>query len=500
MKEKLAQFVELLNEIYDLNAAQAVLGWDQHTYMPPGGAEGRGYQQAVLAKIAHQKSTSSELGELLNTLDAYADTLDPESDEACLIRLAQKDYQKNMKIDPKWVEEIEKATTHANYAWREARETDDFKKFQPALERLIELARQYADFFAPYEHVYDPLLDEFEPGMKTCEVQAIFDLIRPQQVELIRAIGSQQQLKDDFLHLDYPQPVQHEAGVEVVTRLGYNMRNGRIDLSAHPFTTSFGIHDVRFTTRYDPKNLGMALFANIHECGHALYDMGFSPAFARTMMANGASAGVHESQSRMYENLVGRSLPFWKFFYPYFQEKFPTQLGNVSLMDFYGAINRVEPSLIRVEADEATYNLHIMLRMELEIALMEGSLQVGDLPDAWNQRMKSYLGLVPPNDADGVLQDIHWSMGLMGYFPSYALGNLISVQLWDQMEKEMPDRDEKMEKGEFLPILDWLRSRVHTHGRKFEPQKLVQKITGSPIDPQPYIHYLTRKYTELYHL
>jgi carboxypeptidase Taq len=324
--------------------------------------------------------------------------------------------------------------------------------------------------------------------------------LRPQQVELIRAIAARPQVEDDFLHLNYDDKRQLDFGVDVITRFGYDWTAGRQDRSAHPFTTSFGIGDVRITTRILENLLSSGLFSTMHEAGHGMYQQGLAANLSRTILANGASMAVHESQSRMWENLVGRSRAFWRFFYPKLQAVFPTQLGNVSMEKFYKAINKVEPSYIRTESDEATYNLHVMLRLELEIALMEGTLKVADLPEAWNTRMKEYLGITPRNDSEGVLQDVHWSGGMIGYFPTYALGNLVSVQLWEVINQDIPDLESQIEQGEFGTLLGWLREKVHRHGSKFDPQELVQKVTGSKIDPQPYVGYLRKKYSDIYGL
>jgi len=317
---------------------------------------------------------------------------------------------------------------------------------------------------------------------------------------LIKAIAERPQVRDDFLHLKYADQKQWDFGVEVITRFGYDWEAGRQDRSAHPFTSGAGIGDVRITTRVIEDMMTSAMFSTMHESGHAMYDQGIDPALARTVLATGASLAVHESQSRMWENLVGRSRPSWTFFYPRLQEYYPEQLGNVDMETFYKAINKVEPSFIRVEADEATYNMHVMLRLEIEIALMEGKLMVKDLPEAWNERMRNYLGITPPNNRQGVLQDVHWSFGMVGYFPTYALGNLISVQLWQVIRKDIPDLDAQIEKGDFSRLLDWLRKNVHRHGAKFEPQALVQRVTGSKIDPQPYMNYLREKYSDIYGL
>ncbi len=500
MEEKLQRLKTLLGEIVDLAYAQAVLGWDQQTYMPPGGGEGRGYQLATLARIEHEMATSDEMARLLADLEPYAAELDPDADDACLVSVTKHGFDKRTKVPARWVGDFAQQTTLSQEAWVKARQSNDFASFRPYLERVVEMRREYASFFAPYEHVYDPLLDDFERGMKTAEVKAIFDEVRPEQVALVKAISAKPQVDSSFLYLKYDEQAQWDFGVEVITRFGYDWERGRQDKSAHPFTTSFGSGDVRITTRVQPEYLGTALFGTMHETGHALYELGFSPTLERTPLANGASMAVHESQSRMWENLVGRSLPFWKYFYSRLQSKFPSQLGNVNLETFYKGINRVQPSLIRVEADEATYNLHIMLRFELEMALMEGSLQVKDLPDAWNARMQEFFGITPPDDARGVMQDVHWSAGYFGYFPTYALGNLVSAQLWERIQRDLPGLEGDIEQGKFDALLNWLRVHIHNAGAKFEPQVLVQKVCGSKIAAPAYLRYLKEKYSQIYGL
>jgi carboxypeptidase Taq len=500
MEKKLNEFKQRIAEVTDLDRAQSVLGWDQQVNMPRGGAEDRGNILATLAGIGHQKFTSKEMGKLLSQLLPFAETLDPESDDACLIKRVAHHYDKETKVSMEWVEEFARLTTIAQGVWEEAKAENNFKLFQPHLERLVELRREYAEFFKPYDHVYDPLLDDFEPGLKTREVKEIFGKLRPQQVELLKAIAAKPVIDDSFLHIPFDEQGQWDFGVDVVTHFGYDWNRGRQDKAVHPFTTSFGPGDVRITTRFDPERAASALFSTMHEGGHAMYEQGFANSLRRTPLSDGASMAVHESQSRMWENLVGRSMAFWKYFYPRLVKIFPQQLKNVSLEDFYKGINKVEPSLIRVEADEATYNLHVMLRLELEIGLMEGTVLVKDLPQAWNERMKDYLGVVPPTDTLGVLQDVHWSGGMFGYFPTYALGNLVSSQLWERINEEIPDLETQIEHGKFDALLGWLRTNIHQHGAKFEPQVLVKKVTGSTITPEPYMRYLTKKYSELYHL
>ena len=500
MQEKLSKLKVLFAEVADLQAASSVLGWDQLVNMPEGGAEDRGDQIATLERIIHIKSTSDEIGQLLDDLVGSVKDLDADSDNARLVKVAKREFDKATKVTPEFVSEFARESTVAQSVWEKAKKASDFKSFQPHLEKLVDLRRQYADFFKPWDHVYDPLLDDFESGMKTAEVQEIFNSLRPKQVELIKAINEKPQVDKSFLTLEYPEKDQWDFGVQVISKFGYDWTHGRQDKSTHPFTTNFGLNDVRITTRFNPEYLPTALFGTMHECGHALYEMGVDKKYNRSPLGGGASMAVHESQSRMWENLIGRSRPFWNYFFPRLKEIFPSQLGNVDIETFYKGVNAVEPSLIRVEADEATYNLHIMLRLEMEIALMEGSLAVKDAPEVWNEKFKEYLGIVPPNDEKGVLQDVHWSFGGFGYFPTYALGNLVSAQIWERIVTDIPDIDALVEKARFEEILAWLRENLHVFGAKFEPQELVEKVTGSKITPEPYIRYLDKKFKEIYNL
>ncbi len=498
MENKLDQLKIILGEVADLYAVANLLEWDQHVYMPPGGAKDRGSQLAIIQKLAHTKFTSPEVGQLLEDLSSTNAGLEPASDEARLLTVTRRDYLKAAKVPTEWVAEFARVTAAALPAWQAARVSNDFSLFLPHLERIVQLRREYAQIFQPYDHIYDPLLDDNDPGLKTADVQAIFAELRPHQVELIQAIAARPQVNDRFLHQEFDQQKQWEFGVMVVTRMGYDWQRGRQDLTIHPFCTSFGLDDVRITTRFIPNYFPDALAGSIHETGHALYEQGIDHKLARTPLASIKSMSLHESQSRMWEHLVGSSLPFWEYFYPRLQGVYPSQLGSVSLEDFYKGYNLVQPSFIRIEADEATYNLHVMLRLELEIALMEGSLLVKELPDAWRARMQEYLGITPPDDVRGVLQDIHWAGGSFGYFPTYALGNLISVQLWERIQKDIPDLDDQFRRGDFAALLGWLREKVHRHGGKFEVQELVQQVTGKKIDPAPYIRYLRRKFGQIY--
>lgn len=500
MEDKLKQLKSILAEATDLEYVAYLLEWDQQTYMPPAGAEERGQQIGTIKKLAHNRFASDELGKLLDELAPVAAQLPPDSDDARLIKVTRRKYEQKTKVPAEMVVELAELASVAYSAWQQARPENNFARFQPYLEKMVDYRRRFAELFAPYDHIYDPLLNQYEPGMKTADVQAIFNQLRPQQVALIQAISARPQVEASFLYQPFDGQKQWDFGVEVITKFGYPWQRGRQDKAPHPFTTEMGLNDVRITTRILPEYAGSALFSTMHECGHALYDLGVDPALRRTPLILLDSLVLHESQSRMWENLVGRSLPFWEHFYPRMQEYFPSQLGSVDLRSFYKGINQVKPSLIRVEADEATYNLHIMLRLEIEIALIEGSIQVKDLPEAWNSRMQDYLGLTPPNDRDGVLQDVHWSDGYIGYFSTYALGNLVSVQLWERINADIPDLPDQIRRGEFSALLGWLVDKIHRHGTKFESQELIERVTGSKIDPAPYMRYLTTKYSDIYGL
>lgn len=498
--KKLQKLKELVYEINDINMAAAVLGWDQETYMPQGGINDRADQLSTLSKISHEKFTTKEIGELIGELKSEILNIDDESDDVRLIRVLDRNYKKSVKVPASLVSEMSKAASLGQQAWAEAKKSSDFLKFKPHLWKIVELKKEYAKIFAPYDSIYDPLLDDFEPGLKTSEVKSIFNDLRPEQVKLIRSISEKREVDNSFLFKDYDESKQWSLGEKAITKFGYDWSRGRQDKSAHPFSTNFGIDDVRITTRVTKNYLPTALFGTFHESGHAMYEQGVSQTLRRTPLARGASLAIHESQSRLWENIVGRSRAFWKYFYGELQKNFPENLSSVSLDNFYRGINKVKPSLIRVEADEATYNLHIMLRLEIEIGLMEGTMDVTDLPSIWNSKMEDYLGVKPPNDGVGVLQDIHWSMGAIGYFSTYALGNLVSAQLWECVTKEIPDISLQIENGEFSVLLNWLRKNIHSHGAKFEPQELVERVTGSKITPKPYLKYLNSKYSEIYGL
>jgi carboxypeptidase Taq len=501
MGENLENLRELVGVVVDLEGAAGLLGWDQQTNMPPGGAQARANQLSTLSRLAHERLVSDEIGEALEGAEKEVQGLHPDSDEVRLVRKVRRDFDKARKVPPEWVGEFSRVTALAHQVWEKARAEADFSRFQPHLEKILQLRRDYVDFFAPYDHVYDPLLDDFEPGMKTEQVKAVFDELRPEQVSLIQDIVERGARVDDaVVHQHFDEQKQWDFGMEVAKAIGYDFERGRQDKSVHPFTSGFGTGDVRITTRFDPQFLNPALFGTMHEAGHAMYEQGINPEYDRTPLGTGSSLAMHESQSRMWENLVGRSRAFWVGFYPRIQEAFPGQLGGVELQTFYGAINKVQPSYIRVEADEATYNLHIMVRFELEMAMMQGDLEVADLPAAWNRKFEDFLGLVPPDDAEGVLQDVHWSGGMIGYFPTYALGNLIAAQLWEKIEADIPDLTASIETGKFGVLLGWLRENVHKYGAKYEPMELLTLVTGSGLSAQPYLRYLRGKFQKLYAL
>ena len=500
MSEKINQLKQIIAEAADLGSAASLLSWDQQTYMPIGGGEARGQQLATLGKLRHQKATSDEVGKLLDDLKKEFNGADASSDDAAMVRVAARDYDKAVRVPSEFISEQAIVTTKAYEAWAEARSKSDFSIFRPHLEKVVELVKKYVSFFPKGDHPYDALLDDYEPGMKTAEVQAIFNGLRPKQVELIKAISKRPQVNDKFLHKKYNENKLWDFSAGVARNFGYDWSRGRMDKAPHPFESSFSINDVRITNRFEPNNPLATVFSAMHEAGHAMYEQGINPSYERTALAHGTSLAIHESQSRMWENLVGRSLPFWEYVYPQLKKAFPSQLDGVGLKNFYKAINKVEPSFIRVNADEATYNLHIMLRLEVEIAMVEGKIAIRDLPQIWNSKMEEYLGVTPPNDTLGVLQDIHWSIGSIGYFSTYALGNLVSAQLWEQINKDIKDLETQISKGKFDSLLGWLRDNIHKHGRKYDPQVLVQKVTGSKITPEPYVRYLKTKYSNIYGL
>ncbi len=498
--EAIDRLRDLLGQVVDLNAAQAVLSWDQETYMPNGGLNARAQQLATLGQLSHERFISDEVGHLLEELEPLAAELDADSDQARLIRVVRRDFDKATRLPATLVAELARSTAVSQQAWKGAREESDFARLRPHLERVLDLLRRKAEALGYEETPYDALLDEYEPGMRTARVAAVFAVLRNELVPMVRAIAEHPVPDDSFLRQEFDQQRQWDFALRVASDFGFDLERGRQDRSAHPFSTSFSVNDVRITTRVQSNFLSSCLFGTLHEAGHAMYEQGVDTTLERTLLAGGTSLGVHESQSRLWENLVGRSRPFWSFYYGLLQREFPAQLGVVPIDQFYRAINKVEPSLIRVEADEVTYNLHIMLRFELETALMSGDLTVGDLPEAWNEKSREILGLTPPDAASGVLQDIHWSAGLVGYFPTYALGNLISAQLYERATLEIRGLEDQIALGKFADLLGWQREHIHRFGRKFTASELLRRVIGSDLDAGAWLAYIRAKFGALYDL
>ncbi len=501
MQPQLEELYARLQEIGDLNAAGSVLGWDESTYMPSGGGPARARQMSTLRRIAHQKATDPALGQLLDTLRPYEESLPYDSDEASLIRVARRDYERSTRIPTEFVARFVRHRAESFQAWAKARPENNFRAVQPYLEKTLELSRERAGFFPGYEHIADPLIDFSDEGMTVTILRQLFASLREQLVPMVQAVAARKPVDDACLYQHFPPEQQLAFGREVVARLGYDFQRGREDLTHHPFTTSFSIGDVRITTRVDPERFGGGLFATIHESGHGMYQQGIHRNLEGTPLARGTSSGVHESQSRLWENVVGRSLGFWQFFYPRLQAFFPQQLGSVPLETFYRAINGVRPSLIRVQADEVTYNLHIIIRFELELAMLEGRLAVSDLAEAWRERYRSDLGVLPPDDRDGVMQDIHWyNSTIGGGFQGYTLGNILSAQFYEAAVAAHPEIPAQVERGEFDQLHGWLVENLYQHGRKFTPAEIVERATGKSLSIEPYVRYLKGKFGELYGL
>ena len=490
MEPALTELEDRLGKLTDLRRIASVLLWDMTVWMPPGGGPSRAAQLATIEAIIHEREVDERLGELLDELEPYAESLPADSDDACLIRVAKRDWSKARRVPVELATDLVRAAAQSYEVWVKARQDSDFASFRPWLEQIVELRRRYVECFAPYDDPYDPLLDDFESGMKTDEVRAIFGVLEPELTALVAEHATDDQ--DAFLQGPFPIESQAALSRELIERFGATWDQFRLDTTVHPFETTFGLGDIRLTTRYSENDLH-SLFTAMHECGHGLYEWGVSPALERTPLCTGASAALHESQSRLWENVVGRSLPFWRWFYPRVREAFPEKLGDVSLEHFHHGINRVRRSLIRVDADETSYGLHLILRFELEQELVSGRLAVKDLPDAWSARFAELMGVSVPNDSLGVLQDSHWGGGAFGYFPTYLLGSVLSVQIWEKARAAVPDVDEQIERGEFAELHRWLRENVYALGRKFTPAETVQRVVGGPIDPQPYLRYLGNK-------
>jgi carboxypeptidase Taq len=499
-----ADYTELtqrLQAIEDLHGAQAVLTWDEATYIPRGGVEARGRQVALLSSLAHERLADPAIGRLLDSITPWAEAQGSDSDAAALARVVRRDHDRATRVPPQFVQRLAEHSARSYHAWEGARPANDFAAMRPLLETTVELSRELASFYPGYAHPYDALVDLAEDGMTVAAVRALFTELRARLVPLIEKIRARPEPDDACLSGNFPEAVQQSFGETIVRAFGYDFSRGRQDKTAHPFMIKLGRGDVRITTRYRADCLSDGLFSTLHEAGHAMYEQGIDDALDGTPLFHGTTAGVHESQSRLWENVVGRSLPFWTHWYPRLKRAFPNALNGADVDAFYRAINKVAPSLVRTDADEVTYNLHVMMRFDLELAMLEGSLSVADLPDAWRERIESDLGVTPADDRDGALQDVHWYGGIVGgAFQSYTLGNVMSAQFFASARRDVGDLDAQIGAGEFGPLREWLTEHLYRHGRKFTAAELVERATGEPLSIAPYLAYLESKYGALYGL
>jgi carboxypeptidase Taq len=478
----------------DLGHIHALLFWDQNTMMPPNGAPARGDHAATLEAVAHERLVDPALGRLLDALEPWAAGEDPDSDDVRLVRELRRDYEKAVRVPTSLAAEISRAAAHGQAAWQEARAAADFSRFRDALERQLELRHRYIACFTGFEHPYDVLLDDFEPAMTTARLRVLFGELCEGLVPLVEEVATA--LPDPEggpFGGPYDVEQQRRAVMDILEGVGFDPDGWRLDVAPHPFAQRIGPGDVRITTRYDMHDFGGALFGSLHEFGHGLYEDGIPARLVRSPLGSPVSLGVHESQSRMWENLIGRSRPFCAWMLPRLREHLPGLPAGTTLDGVYRSVNSVHRSLIRVESDETTYNLHIVLRFELELALIQGELPVDELPHAWNEGIRRLLGLDVPDDAVGVLQDVHWGAGLIGYFPTYTLGNLMAAQLWESLRADLPDVDAQLVRGEFAPLRAWLGEHVHAHGRKLPPPELLARVTGQELAVEPFLRYLRAK-------
>ncbi|MBI5058260.1 carboxypeptidase M32 [candidate division KSB1 bacterium] len=493
------ELVTRYKEYAVLSSVTGVLHWDMQVMMSPKGAERRANQMALLSGIMHDRLTAPRIGELVERLSVSPNGLS-DAQQANLREIG-RDYRLATKVPKELVEEMSRQQSVSHEVWAKAREVGDFPMFAPHLEKLVALSKQKAEYLGYVDTPYDAMLDLYEPGGTTAFFTTLFDQVKAANVPLVkRIVDSPVKADRRFLSNEYDPELQKQFGRDVMKQLGFDAKGGRLDTSIHPFCSG-AKGDIRITTRYNPRAPQQALFGIIHETGHALYEQEVSAEHLDTPLSEALSMGMHESQSRMWENLVGRGKPFWTYFYPRLQSYFPQQTEGVSMEQFVLAINHVERSLVRVEADEMTYDLHIILRFEIERDLFAGKVSVSDLPRVWNRKIEEYLGLTPKNDGkEGVMQDVHWCEAYFGYFPSYSLGNFAAAQFWGAMRRELPQLDQKMERGEFGDILAWLREKVHLHGRRFGRDELMTRATGKALDTADYVQYLRNKYSELYRL
>ena len=486
-------------EIYDLTGVSALMNWDQTTYMPPAGASVRARQTALLERLAHERRTDPVVGRLLDDLQPWAESGDASAQDVALFREMRKLYDRATRIPAALAAEFAEHMSHSYTVWAEARPRNDFAAVRPYLQKTLDLSRKVADCFPGYAHIADPLIDMADEGMTVAAIRPLFESLRQALAPMVSAIAERPQVDDSFLHRHYPKAQQLAFGERIAAAFGYDFARGRQDETHHPFMTKFAHDDVRITTRVDENDLGGALFSTMHETGHALYEMGIDAAYASTVLDSGTSAGVHESQSRLWENIVGRSSAFWTHYYPALQAAFPQQLADVDMESFYRAVNRVTPSLIRTEADEVTYNLHVIIRFGLELELLEGALSIDDLPEAWHARYQENLGVRAPDDRDGVLQDVHWYGGAIGgSFQGYTLGNIMASQFYATALATQPQIEAEIGQGRFDTLHTWLRENIYLHGARYTADELLQQVTGQPLTIAPYLAYLRTKYSSIY--
>ncbi len=496
-----SELIRRVREAALLESCASVLGWDERTYMPRQGSAHRAEQMALLARLGHEMFTAPQVGELLAAVEGSSLVQDADGEAAANVREIRRQYDRQVKLSNELVEELARVTTRAQQVWQEARAASDFAAFAPWLEKVIKLERDKAQAIGYRTVAYDALLDEYEPGATTAEITQLFADLRADLTPLVAAIaGSGRKAPREILERDYPVEQQKQFAEAAAAAIGFDFTCGRLDPTTHPFCSGIGPGDCRLTTRYNPRHFSESFFGTLHEAGHGIYEQGLPAEHFGTPCGSACSLGIHESQSRLWENFVGRSRPFWEHFLPRARKLFPAALADVSVDDFYFAANDVRPSLIRVEADEATYNLHIIVRFELEQALVSGDLPPRDVPGAWDEKYQQALGIRPPNAAMGCLQDIHWSMGGLGYFPTYTLGNLYAAQFMEQARQDLPGLEDGFRKGEFGRLKDWLTEKVHRAGRRWPAAELCRRITGRPLSHRPLLDYLRGKYALLYRL
>jgi len=490
-----------LREAATLNSVEGLLGWDQETYMPPGAIEARSDQHALIARLVHERRTDPRIGELI---DAAGDDPEADSDEdRANLKLMRRDFDRASKLPSELVSELAQTTSRAQDAWKRAREASDFAAFAPWLEKVIGLSRRKAECygFAEGGELYDAMLEDYEPGASAAEIESIFTPLQAQLSGLIARLMDVGTPPDDApTRVPVPEAAQHRFGLFVLKSIGFDLERGRLDTTTHPFCSGFAPGDTRLTTRYRESRFTDARYGTMHEAGHGLYEQGLDKEnrFGEPL-GESVSLGIHESQSRMWENFVGRSHAFWRWAMPHAKDMLG-DLGGADVDAMHRAVNKTEPSYIRVEADEATYNLHVMLRFDIERAMFRGDLSVADLPGAWNERFENLFGIEVPNDTRGCLQDVHWSFGLYGYFPTYCLGNLYAAQLWEAIARDLGDPDERIAEGDFAPLLGWLREKIHAPGRRYTAGELCERATGSPLSAEPLLRHLTGRFEAVYGL